>query len=253
MKTAVTTLGMAIALTACGGGGGGGDNTGPAPATSAEGMYHGTTSNNRQIDAFVLDDGTYYVMYSVSGSSAMPGGVVVGSGTSKNGSFSSDNARDFNLEGLGIVSGNVSASYTQKKSLNGTIAYTNGTGSATFTGNYDADYEKTPALTSIAGSYSGFFVSSFGQGGSLAPVSLTLAGGGAANFSGVLCSSTGTVATRVRGNVYNVTATFAGTDCALAGQLLSGMAYFNSTDRSLRGMLTTSDRKTGYLFDVTKK
>jgi hypothetical protein len=109
-----------VVVTGCGGGGSNGDDSG----TSAEGLWNGTTSNGRAMSGLVLDDGTYWVLYSLMGNSAVIAGGVQGTGSSRNGTFTSSNGRDFNLEGLGVNDVDVSANYVMEESLSGSVRYT---------------------------------------------------------------------------------------------------------------------------------
>lgn len=178
----------------------------PPPAGTAEGLYLGTTSTNRTVNGIVLDDGTFYVLYSTVASPVVIGGIVQGSGTSNNGSFSSTNARDFNLEGLGVLNATVSASYNARQSLNGLVSYASG-GTTTFTSTFNAAYDTTPSLAAVAGTFTGQVA--FSQGVENATVTISpngmLSGTGASG-----CTVSGNVATRSRGNVYNLILAFGG-------------------------------------------
>ena len=71
----------------------------------------------RDITAFVLNDGTYWVFYSgVRFANHETHGFIRGTGTSSGGSFSSSNAKDYNFMGLGKNDATVSASYRAKQS-----------------------------------------------------------------------------------------------------------------------------------------
>ena len=178
-KHLVCILGIAIALTVAGCGGGGDSNPTPAPASSsAEGLWSGSTATNRTIVGVVLDDGTYYFLYSVPANPTLIAGVVQGTGTSSNGSFTSANARDFNLEGLGVQSATISGSYAVRQSLSGSVLYSGVVG-ATFTSSFDPAYDTTPSLASLAGTYSG----QVGSSGGVESATVTIAATGV--FTGV--------------------------------------------------------------------
>ena len=160
-----------FALQGCGGGGGGdAGNADPPAATSAEGLWSGSSSSGRSSIGLVLDDGAFWMIYMVEGNDAIIAGALQGSSTSNNGSFSSS-GRDFNFEGLGVNDFTASGNYVEQKSLDGTIRYSGGT-EYSFSGDYDSAYELTPrSLADIAGSYSGTAVSSAGQEFAVAEVS----------------------------------------------------------------------------------
>ena len=243
-----------VLLTACGGGS---DSPAPAPvpapapapappppAGTAEGLYLGTTNTNRTVNGIVLDDGSFYVLYSTVANPVVIAGVVQGNGTSMNGSFSSTNARDFNLEGLGVLPGTVSASYNSRQSLNGSISYNSG-GTTTFTSTFNAAYDTVPTLAAISGTYAGQVA--FSQGVENANVTIsptgTLSGTGASG-----CTVSGNVVPRTQGNVYNLTLTFGGAPCFFANQTMTGVAYYDSVAKRVYGATPTAARTDGILF-----
>lgn len=253
---------IAVTLSACSGGSGSGDGSTQAdvaavptvtpPATmaiSAEGLYTGSTSNGRSFTGLVLDDGSYYVIYSAPGNATLISGAAVGTGISTNGSFSSTNAKDINLEGLGLVSASVSASYTQKKSFNGSIAYPSTNQTITFAGTYNAAYESTPTLTAIAGTYTG----RAGSPSGVESGTVTITASGALSGRGSSgCAITGSVEPRAKGNVYNVVTTFGGSPCRLPNATVRGAAYFDATTRRLYSVGLTSARTDGFIYAGSK-
>ena len=242
-------LGIALALTV--GGCGGDSDSNPAPATtsgSAEGLYSGSTNTNRTIVSVVLDDGTYYFFYSVPANPNLIAGVVQGNGTSNNGSFTSANARDFNLEGFGVLSATISGSYVARQSLSGSITYS-GAGITTFTSTFDPAYDTTPSLASLAGTYTG----QAGSSGGVQSATVTVASNG--TFTGVEadgCSFTGTATLRVRGNIVDQSVTFGGAPCEFAGSTLVGIAYLDVPNRRLYGAAPASNRTDAVIFSGTK-
>lgn len=229
------------ALSGCGGGGGSDSSAASSPA---QGLYTGTTTTGRTVTGLVLDDGTYYVLYSQIGNSIVIAGVVQGTGTSNAGTFSSSNARDFNLEGLGVLSASVSANYVERQSLNGTVAYSAG-GTTAFTTNYDASYESAPSLAALSGSFTGQVASSAGTENATVAVSSA----GAVSGSGVSgCGVSGSVSPRAHGNAFNVSLTFGGAPCLFANQTLSGVAYFNAATNRLYAAAPNASRSDGVLF-----
>ena len=104
LRRRLTVLGIAIALSASGCG----EQTPVVPpATSAEGLWIGTTSTNRTLTAAVLDDGTSYFFYSVSANPNQIAGVLQGLGVSDKGNFTSTNTKDF---GIGTAASNTTIS-----------------------------------------------------------------------------------------------------------------------------------------------
>jgi hypothetical protein len=242
-KKLLALAAASVLIAGCGGGGGDSGQQQPA-ATSAEGLYTGSTSSGRTITGLVLDDGTYYVLYSLVGNSTVIAGVVQGTGTSSAGTFTSSNARDFNLEGLGVLAATVSASYVAGQSFNGAVAY-GAAGSTSFSSTYDVRYEATPSLAALAGSFAGQVASSAGNEGA----NIIISAGGAISGSGASgCSVSGSVAPRARGNAFNMSLTFGGTPCLFANQTLTGIAYFDATTRVVYAAAPNANRTDGVLF-----
>lgn len=232
-----------LTLAACGGG----DGDSPPPATSetAEGLWIGTTNTNRSVTGVLLDDGTYYVLYSRVNNPSVIGGVVQGHGTSINGSFSSSDARDFNIEGLGVLPATISASYVARQSFNGVVMYPSD--AVSFTTTYDSQYDLTPSLATLAGTFTGQVAFSLGVEDATVTISNTgaISGAGASG-----CTFTGTAAPRTSGNVFNMSITFGGAPCFFAGQTLTGIAYYDPdpTDKRLYAAAPNATRTDGVLF-----
>ena len=250
MRNTATVLGAAalagLFLASCGGGGDGGGSTPPAPppASAAEGLWIGSTNTNRAVTGLVLDNGDYYVLYAVAGNPSIIAGVIQGTGTATGGSFSSSNARDFNLEGLGVLAATVSASYNARQNLNGTVTY-GSNGATTFTSTFSTNYDVTPTLAAVAGTYSGKVAFSLG----VENATVSVSGAGALSGTGASgCRVSGTVAPRSRGNAYNLTLSFGGSPCFFANQSFTGIAYFDSATRRLYAVTPNATRSDGILF-----
>lgn len=221
----------------------------PPPVATAEGLYLGTTSNARTVIGVVLETGSYWVLYSSPNNPTVIAGAVQGTGNSVGGSFSSANARDFNLEGQGINNATVSASYVAKQSLNGVVTYTNTIPTISFTANYSNVYEIVPSVAAIAGTYSG----------SAAVVSGTEAANVTISTSGALvgrgasgCQFTGVVSPHAIGNIYDVSVTFSGGVCANGTNTVVGIGYFDSASKRLYSAALNSARSNGFIFVGTK-
>ncbi|MCD9122578.1 hypothetical protein [Cupriavidus sp. UGS-1] len=248
MNKTLLIASMALALAACGGGGGDDDGPAPQPATSpAEGLYTGKTSANQDIAGLVLDDGTYYVIYTSLAPISL--GVIQGKLSAANGNFSSNDGKDFSVTSRGIFDVAINGTYATKGNLNGTVRYPATGQTATFTSTYDKNYELTPSLATLAGTYSGTSV--IPEGGESATITVassgTISGAGASG-----CRIEGAAKPRARGNAYDITVTFGPSPCARPGQKMSGVAYYSAEDRSLIATGTTSDRSAGVLFVGTR-
>ena len=260
---------LVVTLTACGGGGtgnsvsnngnassgGGGASPPPAPpppvaaSPTAEGLYIGPTSNGRTVTGVILDNGTYWVLYSAPNNPTVIAGAVQGTSTSQVGSFSSSNARDFNLEGQGINNATVSASYIARQSLNGIVMYTNSLQPISFVASYNPTYDLTPSLALIAGTYSG--TAAVLAGVENATTTITPAGQlSGRGTSG--CQYAGTVITHARGNIYDVSVTFGGGVCSNGTSTVTGIGYYDATAKRLYGTALNADRSNGFIFVGTK-
>lgn len=172
-----------------------------------------------------------------------------GNGTSQNGSFTSANGKDFNLEGFGINDFTMNATYVMKQNFNGTVRYTATGEQVTFTSSYDSDYDLSPSLSTIAGTYSGSGATS----GGTESATVTIAGSGAISGSGASgCTFSGTATPRSRGNVYNVSVTFGGGVCANGNSNVNGIAYFDAATRQLYSAALNSARSDGFIYVGTK-
>jgi len=238
---------LSLSLSACGGGGGyGGGSSAPPADTSgtAEGLWNGTTGTGRTIDGLVLNDGTYWFIYTAVGNNAVIAGAVQGNGMSSYGKFTSTNGIDFNLEGLGINDFTFSGTYTAKSKFGGTLTYTGGTVN-TVSATYNTDYELTPSLATVAGTYSG----SAATAGGVEAATVTIASGGAITGSSASgCSFTGAASLHPTGNVYDVTVTFNGGVCSNGAGTVTGVGYYVASSKELVSAALDSTRSNGFLF-----
>jgi hypothetical protein len=237
-----------FALAACSGGGGS-DNAAPpsppAPIANAEGLWSGTDSTSRSVTGIVFEDGTYWILYSIPHVAAVLGGVIQGTGTSLNGSFSSSSGVDFNVEGQGVNNATLSASYATRQTLNGSVAYPALNQTYTFTSAYDPAYEQTPAISAIAGTYSG--ISSVTGTNEVTSIVITAPGVIAGVGTGG-CKFLGTVAPRSRGNAYDLSITFGGGACSSGTSKVTGIGYFDAVAKRFYVAALNSARTNGLLY-----
>jgi hypothetical protein len=261
MKPAIFCIALfPLALSACGGGGSSASAsagaavvvpvvTAPAP-TVAEGLYQGKSSDNRTVTGLVLDDGSYYFIYTRVNNAAVIGGAVSGNGVSTNGSFASTNGIDINLEGSGALPVAVSASYVAATSLSGNLNYTAQNFASTFTSIYSKDYLTAPSLATVAGTYSGAAASI----STSEQTSFVISATGAISGSSVSgCRFTGTITPRSKGNVYSVAVTFGGPPCLLGTSAFSGAAYYDASTKNLYSVALNSARNNGYIYSGVKQ
>lgn len=256
MKTTAAAIGLGVIaaalLGACGGGGWGDQNVPPpppppaTPVTDAQGFYSGVDSGNDTVTGVVLDSGTYYFVWAntITGSF----GVVQGTATASGGQFQSTDAKNFRIGTSTVVSSTISAVYTPKSNLTGTITpASGGDGYTNFSGAYSTVYDQAPSLGAIAGAYQG-------AAGSLnavdAAVSVTLGANGAMVGSGSGgCRFSGTAKPHASGNVYDLTVTFGGAPCVDAGQSVTGVLMVNNG--KLVASATLADRSDAFVLVAT--
>jgi hypothetical protein len=249
-KTLFAGVVTAFALAACGGGGGGSNNS-PAPApvtkTDAAGIYSGTDTSGDIITGVVLDTGAYYFVYTNSSSSSL--GLVQGTATAASGSFKSSDAKNFYIGANTVLNDTITATYTAKSSINGTIAPASGSGSGTsFTGNYSTVYDQAPSLASVAGTYSG----AAGSVKTAEAVTVSVTSTGAISGSGASsCSFSGTISPHGSGNVYDATIKFGGSPCLYPGQTLTGILTVNNGRMIAAAPL--SDRSDAFVLAATRQ
>lgn len=241
LRQLITVLGIVIALSAssCS------DQTTDdvTSQNTAEGLWVGTINTNRTLTAAVLDNGTYYFFYSVVANPTQIAGVIQGTGTSNNGSFTSSDTKDFGI-GVAVRDATISADYTARQFLNGTVTYT-GTATTTFTSSYNTAYDTTPTVASLAGVYNGQLGSS---GGAQTANMIVQPDGTFTGSDQNGCTFTGKATARTRGNVFDQSITFGGTACSFAGSTLLGILYFDIPTRRLSTAAPNSLRTDAAIF-----
>ncbi|MEO8345541.1 MAG: hypothetical protein ABI607_07590 [Betaproteobacteria bacterium] len=118
------------------------------PAASAAGLWRGTTDQGQAVLIFILDDGTYYIVYSPVGKQS-DAGVIYGSASTENGKFMSTELGDFSLTPIptGFIGGDLPISGTFVP--RGSLQLSNGQSSVTAA--YDNAYDTQVTLASLAG------------------------------------------------------------------------------------------------------
>lgn len=254
----------ALLAAGCGGGGGGGgggiDPADIAPGTSAEGRWVGKAENNlRNMNGVVLDDGSYWLLYTRLNNANVVGGVLQGTGVSNLGDFTSADGRDFNMDGLAFNIITIDGNYLNKKRLTGVFEYPSNNARKDFALTYDAAHDQTPTAAAIVGSYAGV-AETFADGvqeGVTTSAALTVsvpASGNAAPLDGSngACSFTGTATPRAKGNAYSVALDVTGSGCTLEGTSVTGVAFFDAAAKRLHVVTVNGARTDGLVFIGTK-
>jgi hypothetical protein len=175
------------------------------------------------------------------------GGFLQGNGASSGGTFSSGNTLDFNLEGPSRIPASLSAQFSVRSRLFGTLTYPGEIGTGTFDVSYDPDYERAPSTAVLAGSYTGRSSSSG------ITVTMNIAANGVlSGSSGGGCGFSGFATPRTNGNAYAITLTFGGAPCAAPGLSMNGVALLDQAAGSLLAVGLTGGRDEGFVFLGTR-
>jgi hypothetical protein len=236
---------ISLALLGCGGGGGGGgSSTTPTTSGTAEGLWSGTSSNGYGVAVLILENAeTWGIYYSGSTIWGALYGTSTGSGTTFNAT-----GTDFYFATRTSSAGSLTGTVIAGQTINATSSNTGTSVSLSYNNTYN-----TPAnLANAAGSYVGWGVtkSTLAQ-----TVRFTVTSSGAISASEPGCSVSGTLSTRASGkNVYNVSTTFTGNQCALGnGVTTTGVATLDSTSgvNRLFVMTLNSGKTDGYIINAT--
>ena len=222
----------------------------PASGT-AEGLWRGTTSANQTVLGIILDDGTYYLLYSHPGTSA-DAGVVQGSSVALNGELTSSDGVDFpiaTMEGEienSAVPATVSGSYVPRVSMLLTIS--EGVASRTLSASYDATYEHPADLAAAAGNY-------VGEAGHVIGVNaatFTLLANGTLSGSNGYCTFRGIVTPHESVNVFDWSVTQTGS-CAFYNATITGILYYDEANRQIHGFAPFAGRTDHWYLIGTKQ
>jgi hypothetical protein len=228
-------LSLILASSVLAGCGGGGDSS-SSTSDSFVGIFKGTTGDSRTFVSMVLNDGTFYDFYT---------GVPTTTTTAATSTTATTGLS------TGVAATTVSASYVTDTSMSGTYTHTS-TGTAnTFTSTYDSTLSTaTPSLTTVAGIYSGTVGTTAGGTESLSLI--ILPAGTVTGESASGCFFSGTIATHATNNAYDLSITFAASTCTYNSIAMTGMALYDSTNSTLYGATSKSDKTAGISFSVTK-
>lgn len=215
--------------------------------SNAEGLWEGSTQDGRTLIGLITDEGESYMLYSARNSGALAG-IAYGYLRNTSNGFESIYARDFNLEGYGILDLDVSGVINSESSgISGTLDY-DGSLNA-FSLAYNNLYESTPNIQGVAGTYNG--ISFISAGSESAQVTIDTNG----LFTGVGssgCQVQGVISPRVRGNFYDMTVTFRNSSCLYTNQLFSGVLIYDGVDK-IYSAAPSPDLTDGVLFIGTKQ
>lgn len=261
---------LAIILASCGGGGDGPgkcysptfavcsalgvDRSFPEPPLSS-GLYKGISSDGRAVTSLVLDDHSFYTVYSAINSPAIVGGAVHGTARTtgapgtNGGNFTSTDAVGTSADITGKQLAAVTGTYGTKQFLKGGISYAGFAQSISFSANYNENFELTAGMSAIAGNYSGSYA--MGMGAEAATFEISSNGAISGRSAGG-CTFSGTVQQGASDRPYAVTVTFGGSPCRLPGATASGISYFDRTSNTLYAVGSISGQNTEMVAIGTK-
>ncbi|QLI81089.1 hypothetical protein HZU75_05840 [Chitinibacter fontanus] len=263
-----TIISLSVILAACGGGGGGNSastlsaaaptasptaipTSTPAPNISAAGLWKGVSDVNRTLTGLILPNGSFYVLYSRRNNANIIAGVVQGNGSISGNTFTSSNAKDFNLEGAGVLDAKITSTVVTKGSFNGSVSYpTSSYATSTYSSSYSTDFEVSPSLATVTGTYAGDVTTSAGTEGA----NVSISNSGVINGTGTTtgCTITGNITPRTDSNAYDVSLKFGASPCLFPNQTLTGISYFDASQKRLYAVAPNATRTDGVLFVGTK-
>jgi hypothetical protein len=213
-------------------------------------MYRGVTSSGRAVAGLVLDDNSFYAVYSAINNPSLTGGSIQGTIMASGGNFSVTDAIDESVEGFGTRAVAITGTYSQRQFIKGSIGYPPTTQPISFVANYDADYESAPNLSIVAGTYTGTSKASIGSEN----VTLRISASGEVEGIGTSgCSFEGTIKPRSAGNAYVVNMTFGRAPCAYPGAALTGISYFDRTTNLSYTVASVQGQSTKFILIALKQ
>ena len=222
----------------------------PMPvASGAAGIWEGSTSSGRKLAGVVLDNGSFWMLYSKPNDSNSVVGLLAGTGATSNNKYASDQGYDFNLEGSGLQSTSMSATFAAQQSFNGNISTLGTEQNLTFTTSYNNTFTQAPSLADVAGNFLGIgFQRSFSEAetiriGSDGVISSTVISA---------CRVSGSISPRSNVSAYNFSLTFGGAPCHSPNSTVTGIGYYDKASRQFYAISINSSHNDGYIFAGAK-
>lgn len=190
------------------------------------GLWTGSMGADREVNAIVLGDGSYYMLYSQPGKPTAVAGLVAGTADFHGATVTSTDGRDYNWERPMLPSQPVSLSarVSPRMSVAGSVD-----ARRTFSITYDKDLDGDARLSDLVGSFDGNAMFALGT----RPGTFTVTAAGAVSTSINGCPITGKVAPRGDANAFDLTLTFGGYPCVFPGAVFDGVAVYREDQRRL--------------------
>lgn len=252
MKKLLLLLLGVIFIFGCNSSSGGGGSETKADTTNPAGIWTGKTDDNRFVQAFVLDDGRFYAMYTDQGRENMSylAGVLAGKGSSKDGVFTSSIGTDYNLEAGEVFKGRLSADFTMGGVFNSSYKYSTLNMTSYQSLKYSEHSQMPTNASGIIGTWYG--VSAGTQGMEYAYVYIRGDGSVVAQGTESGCVARGTLSPRPYGNMFDISFSFENSTCYPSSTVFSGIAFYDFTGKIA---ILTPDSKysTGVMFNGIRK
>jgi hypothetical protein len=200
--------------------------------------------------ALVLDDRSFYTVYSAANNASVVGGVITGAVKTDAGQFTIADAVGTILDGIPTQPLAITGTYGTKQFMDGSILYPTLSQPVLFSTSYNANFELTPDMSTIAGSYSGS--AAIGRGAE--PTTFEIGGNGSVSGKSASgCTFSGTIQNGGSGRPYAVTFTFGASLCRFPGATATGITYFDRTSNTLYAGGSITGQNAGFVAIATKQ
>jgi hypothetical protein len=221
----------------------GGDEISSPSAGTAEGVWSGSASNGSSLALVILENGETWGLYGANETAGdLYAGAFYGQSTGTGNTFTASGS-DFYFNNWSVTSGTVKGTVVQKSTINATTSQ-----NLSVDLKYESIYEIPASLKAVAGSYK---VTGISAKGSATDAPMTITAAGLVTVEGTTCSASGNVAPRASGkNVYNISMTFIGTNCALGnGGTASGIFLLDQRENPnvAVAMALTPSKQDGFI------
>ena len=169
-------------------------------------------------------------------------GQTTSSGTTLSGSGTA-----FDVANRSSSRGTYSGTFTPKSTIR-----INSSDGGVFSGTYDTEYDRPAVLSSVTGSFTGQGVSG---NSAVQSIPLSIAADGTVTALGTQgCSAAGSLVPRPSGkNIFNVSVTFTGTNCALGnGTVTTGVGYYDMDTKRLLVLALNAAKTDGFIYIGSK-
>jgi hypothetical protein len=223
----------------------------PPPGTAAAGSWQGSIDSpspgSRAIKAVVLPDGSFWMVYSLTGD-ASTAGIIRGTGTTDGTNFTVADALLLSLEDGKQTTADIAATFTGQSAFNGSITQDGSTAltsPASFSSLYRTAFNQTLTLADLAGTYEGVITTKLGEESATIAIDTSgaIAGG---STSG--CSVNGQATAQPTGNVFNITATFGTEDACGANKESSVVGIMSLEVDTATALALNGDGSNSFIF-----